>query len=77
MKGYPLTRSHFQNFSLVSEKRLNPGTYTPIHTPTVVLGWGGGVWIKSLPGVFDMWQYFETILLLLAFLDFTKNYKSG
>ena len=39
----------------------NPRTYTQVHTPTVVqmLGGGGG------EGVFDMMQYFETILPLV------------
>ena len=31
---------------------------TEIHTPTVV----HGGWMETLPGVFDMLQYFETIL---------------
>ena len=52
---------------------LNPLTYTQIHTPTVVQGrgeGGGGVggWMQPLPGVFDMFQYFETILPLLESL---------
>ena len=34
--------------------RINP------HTPTVVQGGGG--WMEPLPRVFDMMQYFETIL---------------
>ena len=38
-----------------------------IHTPTVVQwgGGGGGKWMEPLPGVFDMLQYFETILPLV------------
>ena len=51
---------------------LNPLTYTQIHTPTVVQGRGGGGgwggWMQPLPGVFDMFQYFETILPLLESL---------
>ena len=38
---------------------LNPLTYTQIHTPTVVQGRGGEGWGAE---VFDMFQYFETIL---------------
>ena len=39
--------------------QLNPRTYMQIHTPTVVQGrWG---WMDP-PTVFDMLQYFETIL---------------
>ena len=38
---------------------FNPRTYTQIHTPTVVQGWG---LMKPLLRVFDMLQYFETIL---------------
>ena len=30
-----------------------------------VQGWGGGGWMEPLPGVFDMLQYFETILPLV------------
>ena len=40
--------------------------YTQIHTPSVVQGgWGGGEWMEPLSGVFDMLQYFETILPLV------------
>ena len=42
-------------------------TYTQVHTPTVVQRRGGG------GGVFDMLQYFETILPLVE----GKNKKSG
>ena len=38
-----------------------------IHTPTVVQGGEGG-WMEPLPGVFDMLQYFETILPLVESL---------
>ena len=44
-----------------------PRTYTQIHTPTVVQG-GRGAWMEPLPGVFDMLQYFETILPLVETL---------
>ena len=45
----------------------NPRTYTQIHTPIVVQeeGGGGGGWIEPLSGVFDMLQYFKTILPLV------------
>ena len=39
--------------------------YTEIHTPSVVQGGGGGGWMEPLPGVFDMLQYFETMLPLV------------
>ena len=53
-----LIRSHF-----------NLGTYTQIHTPTVVQGGGGGgSWMVPLSRVFDMLQYFETILPLVESL---------
>ena len=43
-------------------------TSTQIHTPTVLQeGWGGG-WMEALPGVFDLLQYFETILRLVESL---------
>ena len=42
-----------------------PGTYTQIHTPTMVRGGGGGGWMETLPIVFDMLHYFETILPLV------------
>ena len=41
-------------------RAFNPRTYTQIHTPTVVQGKRG--LIEPLPCVFDMLQYFETIL---------------
>ena len=44
---------------------INPRTYTQIHTPTMVQevrGGGGGKLEGTLPGVFDVLQYFETIL---------------
>ena len=42
---------------------LNPRTYTQIRNPTAVQG--EGKWMEPHPGVFDMLQYFETILPLL------------
>ena len=39
---------------------INPRTYLQIHTPTVVQG--GGVDGPPPPRVFEMFQYFETIL---------------
>ena len=41
--------------------------YMQIHTPTVVQG-GGGVLMEPLPRVFDMLQYFKTILPLVESL---------
>ena len=43
---------------------INPRTYTQIHTPTMVQEVrGGGEKLEgTLPGVFDVLQYFETIL---------------
>ena len=52
-----LTRRQIWKISL-----FNPRTYAQIHTPTVVQGEGGGGVDGTLPGVFDMLQYFETIL---------------
>ena len=37
-----------------------------IHTPTVVQGGGG--WMEPVPTVFEMLQYFETILTSLESL---------
>ena len=45
---------------------LSLGRYTQIHTSTVVQGGAG--WMELLPGVFDMLQYFETILPLVESL---------
>ena len=45
------------------EERFNPRLYTQIHTPTVVRRG-----IEPLPGVFDMLQYFETLLPLVESL---------
>ena len=42
--------------------------YTQIHTPTVVQEGGGEGLVEPLPGVFDMLQYFETILPLVESL---------
>ena len=49
---------------------FNPRTYTQIHTPTVVQGGGGGGagWIEPIPAVFNMLQYFETIVGLVESL---------
>ena len=44
---------------------FNPRTYTQIHTPTVVQGGEGAGWIEPIPAVFDMLQYFETIVGLV------------
>ena len=45
---------------------LNPRTNKQIHTPTVVEG-GRGL-MEPLPGVFNMLQHIETILLLVESL---------
>ena len=45
---------------------LNPRTNKQIHTPTVVEG-GKGL-MEPLPGVFNMLQHIETILLLVESL---------
>ena len=52
------------------QKEINPRTYMQIHTPTVVQAGGeGGEGVDgTLPGVFDMLQYFETILPLVESL---------
>ena len=49
-----------------TSERVNPRTNRQIHTPTVVRG-GGGVDGTS-PRVFDILQYFETILPLVESL---------
>ena len=49
-----------------TQRNLNPRTYAQTYTPTVVQG-GGGL-MEPLPGVFDMLQYFETILSLVESL---------
>ena len=46
---------------------FNPWMYTQIHTPTVVQG-GGREVMEPLREVFDMLQYFETILPLVESL---------
>ena len=43
---------------------LNPRTKKQIHTPTVVQRAGGGL-MEPVPGVFNMLQHIETILLLV------------
>ena len=50
---------------LSTHTTINPRTYTQIHTPTMVQevgGGGGGEMGGTPPGVFDVLQYFETIL---------------
>ena len=49
---------------LSTHTTINPRKYTQIHTPTMVQGvrGGGGELEGTLPGVFDVLQYFETIL---------------
>ena len=42
---------------------FNPWTYIQIHTPPYKVGGGGGL-IKTLPRIFDMLEFFETILPL-------------
>ena len=66
----------YRSYGLVSNRArpgtnplslFNPRTYTQIHTPTAVQGGGGGGgrWMEPLRGVFDLMQYFETILPLV------------
>ena len=58
---------HFERFNTFWNELntiLNPRTYKQIHTPTVVQGGGGG-WMEPFPRVFDILQYFETILPLV------------
>ena len=57
----------FDKVLLWLKDQLNPWMYTQIHTPTVVQE-GGEWWMEPLPGVFDMLQYFETILPLVESL---------
>ena len=47
---------------------INTRTYTQTHTPTVVHGGWGGWMEPPPPGVFDMLQYLETILLRVEIL---------
>ena len=47
---------------------LNPRTNKQIHTPTVVQEAGEGGLMEPLPGVFNMLQHIETILLLVESL---------
>ena len=54
-----------------NHQQFNPHTYTQIHTPTKVQK-GGGL-IESLPAVFDMLQYFESILPLVESLNDLLN----
>ena len=52
---------------------VNPREYRQIHTPTPWYKRLGGE-MEPLPRVFDMLQYFETMVAILAAtLDFTKN----
>ena len=48
---------------------FNPRKHTHFHPPTVVQGAGGEGSMEPLPGVFDMLQYFETILPLVESLS--------
>ena len=65
----PLERTLRVATDLGQSISINLWTYKQIHTPTVVQR-GGGVegWLEPLPGVFDMLQYFETILPLVESL---------
>ena len=47
---------------LSNHTTINHRMYTQIHTPNMVQGVGGGGLEGTLPGVFDVLQYFETIL---------------
>ena len=55
-------------FFLLMQIKLNPPTYTQTNTPSLVQGGGGVGWMEPLPGVFDLLQYFETILPLVESL---------
>ena len=63
----PLERTLRVTTDLGQTISINLRTYKQIHTPTVVKRGGEG-WMEPLPGVFDMLQYFETILLLVESL---------
>ena len=58
--------SSFLPRNILLDLYFNPRTYKQINTPP----WykGGGGWMDPLPGVFDMFQYFETILPLVESL---------
>ena len=61
----------FVSYCVVEERNMvnfNPQTYTQIHIPTMVQWGEGGWWMEPLPEVFDMLQYFETILPLVESL---------
>ena len=58
-------KGFWRMFSMLStHTTINPRTYTQIHTSTMVQGvrGGGGELEGTPPGVFDVLQYFETIL---------------
>ena len=61
-----LKRTSFLPRNILLDLYFNPRTYKQINTPP----WykGGGGWMDPLPGVFDMLQYFETILPLVESL---------
>ena len=46
---------------IFNPKKINPWKYTQSHTPIVVQVQGVGL-MEPLSRVFDMWQYFKTIL---------------
>ena len=62
-----LKRSSFLPRNILLDLYFNPRTYKHINTPPWYKG-GGGRWMDPLPGVFDMLQYFETILPLVESL---------
>ena len=66
--GFPLRIKLYTKGSVQHSlnKYIKPRTYKRIRTPTVVQGGGG--WMAPLPGVFDILQYFETILPLVESL---------
>ena len=65
----PLERTLRVTTDLGQTISINLRTYKQIHTPTVVKRGGGGVnGTSPSAGVFDMLQYFETILPLVESL---------
>ena len=60
-----LKRSSFLPRNILLDLYFNPRTYKQINNPP---WYKGGSWMEPLPGVFDMLQYFKTILPLVESL---------